>query len=200
MRWKILSVIVVGLMIVAGCGKEGGNGDEPAVSSAKSQEAKVAEYNRFTEFAQAIVKNDMDRIKELANSEEYLSARGASGASPLVSAMSMNKPEVAKLLIGKGIELDSWSLGECTGIRDQEQRMEIVSLLIKKGAEVNASGSTGSTALHKAAAAGDLDLVRLLLENGADPMRQDDAGNTPLDFAQKYDNPQVAALLKKGSK
>jgi hypothetical protein len=75
--------------------------------------------------------------------------------------------------------------------------MEIVQLLIKKGADVNAVGSLDLTALHKAAAAWDGDLARILLENGANPGLKDEQGKTPLDHAKERDNQEVAELLKK---
>ncbi|MFP4026210.1 MAG: ankyrin repeat domain-containing protein [Candidatus Brocadiia bacterium] len=197
MRRTMIVVLIAGMMLLAGCGKENGTESSSGGSAGMSQEEKVAMYNRFTEFAQAIMKGDMDEVKELAGKEEYLDARGGSGASPLVSAMSLNKPEIAKLLIEEGIKLDSWAISECTNIQDEKKRMEIVRLLIEKGADVNARGSADLTALHKAAAAGDVDLARLLLENGADPSLKDKQGKTPLDHAKEHDNQEVIQLLKK---
>jgi ankyrin repeat protein len=192
----MIVVLFVGMMFLVGCGEEGGTEGASSGSAGMSQEEKVAMYNRFTEFVQAIMKGDMDEVKELAGKEEYLTARGGSGASPLVSAMSLNKPEIAKLLIEKGIKLDSWAISECTSIQDAKKRMEIVQLLIKKGADVNAVGSGDLTALHKAAAAGDLNLARVLLDNGADASLEDKQGKTPLDHAKERDNQAVARLLK----
>ena len=55
--------------------------------------------------------------------------------------------------------------------------------LIKTGANVNHTQSDGETALMMAAGYGYLDIVRILLRNGADSAMKNAAGNTALDFA-----------------
>jgi hypothetical protein len=57
--------------------------------------------------------------------------------------------------------------------------LEVASLLINAGAALNCKCEHGRTALHMAAAWGHLDVVRLLVENGADPTTSDDQGMTP---------------------
>ena len=55
----------------------------------------------------------------------------------------------------------------------QSTRLEsIVCALLAGGVDINATARNGSTALHWAAGAGNLALVRLLLEHGADPYAQ----------------------------
>ena len=62
---------------------------------------------------------------------------------------------------------------------DKGEHPEKIALLLEHGADVNARGLQGRTALHYAAAAGHGRVVRQLLAAGADPTLTDDAGRTP---------------------
>jgi hypothetical protein len=74
-------------------------------------------------------------------------------------------------------------------------RPEAVRLLAVLGFDVNAVRRI--TALHQAAWAGDLDMVRLLLELGADPTLLDQSFNaTPLGWARHNQQHEVAAYLE----
>lgn len=82
-------------------------------------------------------------------------------------------------------------------------------LLIEGGADINACDDTGITPLHMAAAAGDPDLVRLLLQKGAAPNPRTSSccaiggslfprGTTPLRVALTSENAETAKLLRDG--
>jgi hypothetical protein len=69
-------------------------------------------------------------------------------------------------------------------------------LLIEKGANVNARGSKGLTALHRAAFKDCVDVVSLLLENGADITTRDSLfGYTPLEWAALSGARRAARIL-----
>ena len=55
--------------------------------------------------------------------------------------------------------------------------------LLAKGADPNAPGQGGRTALHGAARIAAAETMQALLEAGGDPNRRDEDGNTPLHFA-----------------
>jgi ankyrin repeat protein len=78
---------------------------------------------------------------------------------------------------------------------------DLVALLLKHGANVNAHDLQGMTPLMYAAAAldqGELTTaaVKALLTAKADVGARTTSGQTALDFAVKYNKPNVVALLK----
>ena len=63
--------------------------------------------------------------------------------------------------------------------------------------EINCNDSQGNTALHWAAQRRRPDIVKLLLEHGADPNRRDKLGNSALhDAARSRDSAGISCLLK----
>ena len=63
----------------------------------------------------------------------------------------------------------------------EEPSIEVIEFLLRHGVAVNrADAGQGWTALHFAVQAGNIGIIRLLLESGADPDLQDGFGNSPL--------------------
>lgn len=60
---------------------------------------------------------------------------------------------------------------------------EVIELLIRQGADVNAVSNEGGTALHATAFLGHAQAVDVLLRNGANVNARNKNGNTPLDVA-----------------
>ncbi len=78
----------------------------------------------------------------------------------------------------------------------------LLGALLKAGVPAVAVTHSGATALHKAAAAGCLGNVRLLLAAGADPGAEDSMSNSPLHIAAQTNDSTdiVRALLEAGAK
>ncbi len=79
---------------------------------------------------------------------------------------------------------------------DKGEQPEKIKLLLEFQAPVNGLGPQGRTALHYAAAAGFLEVLRILLEYGADYRIRDQQGETPLALARRYDRIAAANLLE----
>ena len=179
-------VMTVAAIFVAGCGKEkpaAGSGDTGAVSAAKGT------ADLYQKFANAIYADDMETVRELADSEESLNSRGLGGESPLIGAVMMDKPEIAALLIEKGADVNikgktcGTALSNCVmGIKDPEKAAEIAALLIENGADINMPVLSNQTPLHLAAMQRHMPIARVLLKNNADPNVKDDGGRTPLHY------------------
>jgi ankyrin repeat protein len=73
---------------------------------------------------------------------------------------------------------------------------KIAQLLLDRGADIETRDSEyGQTPLSRAAERGYVDVVRLLLDRGADIKTQDNAGRTPLSWAEMARNTSVIRKL-----
>lgn len=73
--------------------------------------------------------------------------------------------------------------------------LDIVTLLLKKGADINARDKDGRTPLHEAMAYRRYDVARFLVENGADMTLKNKNGETPLISIVFMDNRKLAVDL-----
>jgi hypothetical protein len=72
---------------------------------------------------------------------------------------------------------------------------KLASELITRGAEVNARSPNGSTPLMLAAREGREDLIKVLLESGADPRSKNDWGDNALTMAMRYDHYRIGKMI-----
>ena len=81
-------------------------------------------------------------------------------------------------------------------------QIDAVRFLLAHGADVQYTHpADGRGPFHEACVKGFPDLLPLLIDAGADPVRRDRSGQTPLDLALAYKNANVvSALLKLGSR
>ncbi|WP_026411197.1 ankyrin repeat domain-containing protein [Actinomadura oligospora] len=72
-----------------------------------------------------------------------------------------------------------------------------VRVLVELGFDVNGVSAAGATALHHAAAAGELSIVRLLVEHGADhTVREPEFNAQPAGWAQYFKKPETRKYLE----
>lgn len=80
------------------------------------------------------------------------------------------------------------------------ETLEIVALLLERGADPDQRGLNDYTALHVAVRESNVEAVKLLLEAGANPSARTriDDFETPLDLAHGSEREEIAELLRRG--
>lgn len=71
----------------------------------------------------------------------------------------------------------------------------VETLLQVEGIDLNALGEFDQTPLHRAVIMGNLKIIKLLIENGADPYMVDEKNESPLDYAKDEDNQMIIKYL-----
>lgn len=115
------------------------------------------------------------------------------GATPLMRASKVSDTTLMRLLLDTGADPNLRLRNQTTALMiaasraarnagPEQNTLDAMSLLLAKGADVNAVNDNGESALHIAVTRGDA-LVRFLVERGARLDLKDKAGRTALDVA-----------------
>jgi len=130
--------------------------------------------------------------------------------TPIMLAVAY--PEIVKLLIEKGINLDiqdaqgrtalMWATDSlCVDSKRTDENTEVVKLLVNKGVNLNIQDINGSTALMKAASGNMLKTAKIMLEKEPNLELYNKNGYTALMLASMYGNTKIVKLLlDKGAK
>ena len=144
--------------------------------------------------------NRLELVKVLLKHGASTALKNFSGASILTSLCSSEDcdPEIVELVLK--------SESESVNYRRQGQSLKwrniyrlarvLVRTKIKKtGVMISLARACGSTALHYAVRRGDVDVVNILLRNGADPEIIDGINKSPVDYCDAF--PELRGALKR---
>ncbi|HEV2613951.1 MAG TPA: ankyrin repeat domain-containing protein [Gammaproteobacteria bacterium] len=116
-----------------------------------------------------------------------------------VVAVNNNRPDVAQLLIQKGLLVSAINneteMKTPLHVAADAGDDKTVAYLVKNGADVNAEAAKKKTALHFSANEGHLNVVQILADLGATVEAKDSKGRTAADIAKHRGHLQITRLL-----
>lgn len=121
----------------------------------------------------------------------------------LFEACRDRNEQVVNFFLDQGVPVDSRELplGDLDGYKTAlhvavgHGHINIVNLLLNRGADVNKLSNTFRSPLHDAALNGAVDMIAILLENGASVDTRDEASYQPLHFASRSGSCEAVRLL-----
>ena len=148
----------------------------------------------------AIRERNEEAVDILLEYEADVNARDTSGLTPLhLACVVQNKTLVLKLLKAgsnpDGILDGKYYVSTPLMTAAENKDLEIATLLLEKGAQVDQRDWWQNTALLKAVQCGSKELVQLLLDNGADPNVCNRFGGSALHYATIADYCEISRLL-----
>lgn len=123
-----------------------------------------------------------------------LNAANPANETPLMMAVLKGHTALAAAMLDKDADVNKqgWAPLHYAATSGH---IELIRLLIEKHAYIDAESPNGSTPLMMAAQYGTLSAVKLLLEEGADPLLKNQLGLTAIDFAQRAQRKENADMI-----
>lgn len=162
-------------------------------------------------FEAAILANDLEKVKQLIAQGADVNIRDSRGNTPLLQAVLMGRLSFVEVLISAGADINAKSpSGRIPlDVAKRRRRTDVVEVLTRAAQEqanVENKPSQDSspfdsqepkqlTSLHRAAAEGDLEWVKELLESGAAINAKNERGLTALHRAINRGKRQIVELL-----
>lgn len=148
----------------------------------------------------AVARGSLPAVELLIKAGANINARDSSNTTPFMNAVFSNKSEIADFFMTKyPSTLSSLNINEKNRLllaAAENGNIKIIEKLIENGADINAYGAYGNTALHLAVIRNNLAIINFLIKSGADINRRNSAWQTPLHLAAEAGNKELIALLK----
>jgi ankyrin repeat protein len=131
------------------------------------------------------------------NNPKVVNEINTAGYSALILACYRGNTEVAAYLINNGADINyNNEMGTPLLAAVVKNNLAIVTLLLKKGINIEAKDANGTTALIYATMFKNHEISRLLIGAKANFDTKDNRGNSALDYAILADDDQLIQILK----
>ncbi|MCO5195624.1 MAG: alpha/beta fold hydrolase [Anaerolineae bacterium] len=185
------------------------NGDVATTRRLLAQGADVntSDARGITPLIGAAYQNHLEVARELIDAGADVNVRDASQQSAYLISTSEGYLELLQLTLTAGADVHSLDSFNGTGLIRAADRghVEIIEELLKTDIKIDHVNRLGWTALLEAIILGDggprhTEVVRLLVEAGADVHLADSNGQTPLEHARRRGFEQIVKILEEASR
>ena len=152
--------------------------------------AFMARWVGATPFWLAATFLEVDMMRVLADAGADPRLASSNGTTPLMAAAGLGYSRGGgSAFIKNRRDFSSYNpvasaeLGSRIPAAEEQRALEVVSLAIELGADVNAANDGGDTALHAAASQGMNTVIELLMDRGGDVNAENRRGQTPVALA-----------------
>jgi uncharacterized protein len=123
-----------------------------------------------------------------------LNAANKANETPLMMAVLKGQVAMAAAMLAKEADVNKpgWAPLHYAATAGN---IELITLLLENHAYIDAESPNGSTPLMMAAQYGTPSAVKLLLEEGADPLLKNQLGLTAIDFARRVERADSAEII-----
>ena len=119
------------------------------------------------------------------------------GNVPLWEAMLGGHEAVAKLLIQNGASIHHGDVGHFACTAAEKNNLNLLNEIVRYGGDVTSPRNNGITALHVAVCEDNAEIVRFLLDQGADIDKPDDVhGWTPRGLAEQQGHEEIRFIFQ----
>ncbi len=157
---------------------------------------QVTHFKKNTPLHFSVFQDDSSITEKLLLAGAEPNVRNKKGESPLCRAVGVNSPAVSLLLAAGAVPDDATCPdGGCLFCAARSGCVVMLEEIVRGLEDLNRSSKQGVSALHYAVHGGHLEIVRLLLENGADVNICDKRDCTPLHQAVRVGSSEIIDLL-----
>lgn len=192
------AVLAASLLVLAGCAQ---SGVRPAAETPRADAVinGLTQEDRAAFFVNHARNGECAEVAKSIADGQPVDQFDSLGQTALIAAVSHNSLECARILLDHQASVNladgsGWSpLIYAAYFGDSA---ELLTELLKHGADINARNDRGITALFLASAVGHEEQVKFLLGHGADRSIESTAGYTPLRIAKLRGQGRIVALLE----
>lgn len=123
-------------------------------------------------------------------------SRDSDGSVPLWEAILGGHEHVIKLLIDNGANLHSGDMGQFACTAAEQNNLNLLKEIVRYKGDVTCARSNGTTPLHVAVCEGNTEMVKFLLDKGADIDKPDMHGWTPRDLADQQGHEDIKTIFQ----